>query len=197
MPTCLECFCESGFSGKSLQKLVDEHHPDFVCEAGLCSPFSPHRVEDAEDVAFILIDPLHYDEKRQVVVPAAFQELTNRDLSTLRVSHATRSEADATRDELIERGKDRIPPKLRIISEVCIATVAEIRGAVESGSRLMAVYDTALETVPSHASIFTRTDVLGNKRLRMIVRNRIHEILTKRRMPYDAFAASLKQDQAA
>jgi hypothetical protein len=177
--------------------LVDQFHADFVCEAGRCSSFSPEPIQDDEEVAFILIDPLHYDEQRGVVVPAAFQELTNRDLSTLRVTHATRSEADSTRDELIQRGKDRIPPRLRLVNEVCVAAVAEIRGVVKDGVRLLGVYDTALEDVPAHASIFTRTDVLDSKKLRMIVRSQINEIFTKRRMSYETFAGMLKPDEAA
>lgn len=192
MPSCLECFCESGFCGRELQKLIDSEHPHFACESHRCSSFSPGPVDDDEELAFILIDPLHYDSERNLVVPEAFQELTNRDLSTLRTSLASSKEADDTRDELIERGKGRIPPQLRLVNEVCTANVSEIRSSEFSGSRLLAVYDTALERAPSHASIFTRGDVLEDKQLRKRVRNKIYEIFSKSIISYEDFRRNLQ-----
>lgn len=141
MRNCLECFCESGLEGRELQKLVDEAYPSFCCEQEKCSQFSPEPVKDAEELAFILINPLHYDEARKVIVPEAFVELTNRDLSTLRVSYATCSEAESLRDQLIQRGAEQIPPKLRLVSEVCIASVSDVRLERDSDSRLLAVYE--------------------------------------------------------
>lgn len=191
MPSCLECFNESGLEGRELQRFVDAQHPEFGCEKEPVSPHSPGPVTDEERVAFILIDPLHYDKERDVVVPDAFQELTKRDLSTLRVGHATQAEANATREELIQRGEARVIPQLRQVNEVCVAAVSELRTANDGNKRLLGVYDTALERVRSHASIFTRGDVLDCKRLRKVVRNRIHEILSKTRQSYDDFVNSL------
>lgn len=196
MPSCLECFCESGFSGQHLQKLIDSIHPAFVCELDKCSSFSPGPVDNAETIGFILIDPLHYDQERSTVVPEAFRELTTRDLSTIRVKHALQQEADTTRQDLIERGTQRIPPKLRFVDEVCIATVADIRSTILDGTRLFAVYDTGLETAPAHASIFTRGDVLADRRLRKVVRNRIHEIFTRSRIKYAEFRGMLSEKAA-
>lgn len=197
MRNCLECFCESGLDGRELQKLVDGVFPAFACEQERCSQFSPKPVEDGEEIAFILIDPLHYDEARNVIVPEAFRELTTRDLSTLRVSHATSTEAEAVRDQLIRRGADQITPKLRLVNEVCIASVSEVRSELDNGARLLAVYDTALEEIPAHASIFTRHDVLESRKLRKVVRNRIHKIMSKRRTPFADFIASLASSAAA
>lgn len=197
MRTCLECFCESGLDGRELQKLVDQIFPSFSCEEERCSQFSPEPVRNDEELAFILINPLHYDDARNVIVPEAFVELTKRDLSTLRLSHATPSEAEAVRDQLIKRGSDQIPPKLRLVNEVCIASVSDIRSELESGTRLLAVYDTAIEEIPAHASIFTSREVLESKKLRKVIRNRIHQIMTKRRMPFADFTASLRSSKAA
>ena len=192
MSCCLECFCESGFSGQSLQKLVDEIHPNFVCESEKCSTFSPGPVVDDERIAFLLIDPLHYDAERSVVVPEAFQELINRDLSTIRIAHASPSEANATREDLIQRGREKIPPKLRLVDEVCIASVSEIRSTADSSGRLLAVYDTGIDNAPAHASVFTRSDVFNERRLRKVVRSRIHELFTKVRIPYNDFQKELR-----
>jgi hypothetical protein len=181
MPTCLEVFCSSGFEGRPLQIHVDQCFPDFACESEKCSPHSPGPVQNDETVAFLLINPLHFDEQRKVVVPDAFQELTNRDLSVLRIRHARKRDATATREELIERGKERVPPQLRLVDEVCIGNVSELRAAIAGYGRLIGVFDTALEEKPSHASLFTREAALEDRRLRKVVRNRVHEVMTRHR----------------
>lgn len=191
MPTCLECFCNSGLEGRELQKHVDNNHPDFVCESSHCSPHSPGPVHNVEELAFILIHPLHYDEERDIVIPSAFQELTSRELSTLRVGMATKNEAESTRDQLVQRGKDKIPPQVRLVNEVCIAKVADIRDCLDAGRRTMAVYDTALEQVQSHASVFTRADILESREIRKRIRSQIHEAFTKHRITYANFVMGL------
>ncbi|WP_324806612.1 hypothetical protein SH584_09495 [Sphingomonas sp. LY29] len=138
-------------------------------------------MNDNEDVAFLLINPLHFDEQRNVVVPSAFQELTNRDLSVLRLSYATQQEARDTKNELVERGEGRIPPQLRLVEEVCIASVSELRASVGPQGRLIGVFDTALPSKPSHASLFTNAAALDDRRLRKLVRQRVHDVMTKRR----------------
>ena len=181
MPTCSELFCGSGLGGRQLQVAVDETFPEFACERERCSPYSPGPVNDNEHVAFLLINPMHYDEVRDVVVPDAFQELTNRDLSVVRIAYATAEEASATRDELVARGQEKTPPRLRVVDEVCIASVMELRAATEQYGRLLAVYDTALRGKPSHASVFTTKVALEDKRVRKIVRERVHRIMTRQR----------------
>ena len=178
--------------GKDLQKHVDEFHPNFSCEGSVCSVHSPGPVADDETLAFILIHPNHYDPVRDVVTIEAFQELTRRDLSTLRSALATKDEAISTRDDLVARGQQKIPPKERMVNEVCTASVAEIRAQTDGERRLLGVYDTALEKVRSHASIFTRGDVFDYNLLRKKVRNRIHETFTKNRMPFNKFLDGLR-----
>lgn len=191
MPTCLEVFCECGLEGKSLQIHIDQCFPGFACELEPCSPHSPGPVNDNEEVAFLLINPLHYDAQRDVVVPSAFQELTNRDLSVLRLGHATKAEAVSVRDELIERGLDRVPPQMRLVEEVCIGSVSDLRSEVEPHGRLLGVFDTALQDKVSHASLFTTGAVHANGRLRKVVRQRVHDVMTKRRTPFPEFLQSL------
>ena len=192
MPGCCETFHYLGLEGLQLQKRVDHDFPNFICEASCCSPHSPGPVLPDETIAFLLIDPLHYDEKRQIVVPEAFQELTNRDLSVLRCAIATKNEARSVRDELIERGKERKTPQLRQVDEVCIGSVGRIREEFPNVGRLLAVYDTAIEGQPAHASVFTNQLVLDSRELRKKVRAKIHEVMTADRRTFDQFYDGLK-----
>lgn len=192
MPSCLECFSKNDLKGVELQILVDREHPDFVCEATKCSELSDGPVEDAEELAFLLVDPASYDPVTKIVTPDAFRELTNRDLSVLRVGIAHRVEAEETRDRLIVRGKEKNPPEIRLVDEVCVAAVSEVRSQTIEGQRVLGVYDTALDGQPAHASIFTTQQVhsankLGRKRVRALC----YEVFSKRIISYSDFAATL------
>lgn len=178
MTTCLACFCESGFTGRNLQLLVDELFPSFECETKRCSPFSPAEVGSDEQLAFLLIDPLHYDPERKKVVPSAFQELTKRDLSTLRITHSSIAEVEDTVAKLTRRGASANASLDRTIQEVCIAKVADIRAQKLNEKRCFAVYDTALEQTPSHASIFCRTEILNSRQARKKARSLIHQVMS-------------------
>lgn len=188
---CRETFCESGYVGAALQRLVDEIHPCFECEAENCSPFSPGPVTDAESIGFLVIHPIHFDEQRGEVVPEAFGELVRRDLSTIRQSVATKTEADTTRQQLIEIGEKKPKPQGRTIEEVFIAKVSEVRSQCDADGRLLAVYDTGLDDKPGHASIFTRSDVLDGKIKRKRARFAVHQVFSKNRLSYDEFREAL------
>ena len=181
MPGCLELFCEGGLSGTSLQIRVDCEFPGFACERECCSPFSPGPVADDEQLAFLLINPTHYDEERRVVVPNAFRELTTRDLSTIRLAHATKEEVVETRGELVERGLARSQD--RVIEEVCVGRVAELRAPLNQEGRILGVFDTALERKPAHASVFTTAACLKDPHKRKLLRERVHSVMTQRLVP--------------
>ena len=183
-PDCIDSFCNCGKAGKDLQIHIDQVHPDFFCEGSRCSEHSPGPVSDEETLAFILINPLHYDEKNGVVVPEAFQELTNRDLSTIRICCASVKELDATKSQLIAIGQAKIPQQLREVDEVCLAKVSKIRSETHNGRRIFGVYDTALVDNKAHSSIFTRQIYLDDRVLRKIVRSRIHGIFAKERVKF-------------
>ncbi|NUQ19287.1 MAG: hypothetical protein HOP95_12725 [Sphingomonas sp.] len=192
MSSCVECFFYSGLTGKALQIFADQEHPNFACEAEVCSPHSPAPVADEEKLALLIIDPTHIDKTRGEITPDAFGELTKRDLSVLRVRHATRAEAEATREELVQRGAQKTPPELRLVDEVCIARAERIRGARIDGTRILAVYDTALEGKPAHASVFTNElGLTSGKRMRKQIREACYSVFRDVIVSYDEFARQL------
>jgi len=191
MCSCLDCFGWGAEDPQNLQLKIDIVFPNFHCESEKCSIHSPGIVENDELLAFLLIDPLHYDKEADVVVPEAFIELTNRDLSLLRVSYVTKATAQTTKDGLIERGLQNVPPKTRLVDEVCLAAAEAIRSVVFEERRMFAVYDTGLKDCSGHASIFTHTGVLSDRRMRKIARQKIHEVMTQRKSSFSQFHASL------
>lgn len=174
-----------------MQRLVDDTHPKFVCELEQCSPHSPGVIANDETVAFLLINPIHFDQQRNTVTPDAFNELFKRDLSVIRQSYASADEVERTRESLIERGANQIPPKTRLINEVLIADVEQLRSLELDGSRIVAVYDTALHDKPAHASLFTQPAAFKNRPLRKAIREKLHRTLTQNRLGIDEFKQSL------
>lgn len=183
MNNCLDLFEGSGLSGAELRERVDGTCPNFMCERELCSSYSPGPVTDEENIAFLLINPLHYDNGK--VVPVAFQELTNRDLSVIRVSHAQPEDIHSTRDKLVQIGLNKIPPKMRAIDEACVASVNEIRSIQADGARIIGVYDTAIPDNNAHASLFACSNFSKEKKNRMALRNKVWSVFSKSVVKYD------------
>ncbi|MDB5438477.1 MAG: hypothetical protein JWM33_904 [Caulobacteraceae bacterium] len=184
MRTCADIFSNDGLDSDAIRSESESLYPGFQCERHLCSPYSPGLVEDDETVVFLLIDPLHFDEERQSVVPGAFQELTTRDLSVIRKKYASAHAANATREELIARGFKNHPEKPRLVDQVCVGSVEEIRAVREGGARLFGVFDTALSEKICHASIFASLSSVSDRKMRKIARQRLYEIMTKRRINF-------------
>jgi hypothetical protein len=156
---CVEVF-SSGLDGIALQIEVDKRFPEFVCEECSISGFSPGKVESGESVVFLTIHPIHYDPKTGLLSPVAFEQLTRNDLSLLRQKHTTRGEFDLVLSSLAGRGSGKIE---RSIDHCCLVKVDAIRGAKDEDGRVFGVYDTAIEELPAHASVFVRKDYLNDK----------------------------------
>ncbi len=185
MLSCLDCFTKVCVTGLQQQELVDRENPEFFCEGTKCSKYSPGLVKDDEEIIFLLIDPIHYDVVTKTVLPTAFDQVILRDLSVIRRSHASVQDLEVTCAELKSRGNVARP---RDVTEACVATVAELRNATIDGSRTFAVYDTALPTKQHHASIFTRSIWLQDRRARRRVRQRLYEVMTQQVIPLHTLA---------
>lgn len=193
MSSCVECFYFSGFSGRTLQTFVDREHPKFSCEAQKCSPHSPGPVGDDEELGFLVIDPTHLDAVRRQITPDAFNELTKRDLSVIRIEKSSREEVDQTRERLIQRGLEKTPAEVRMVDEVCVSTARQIREAIIDAERAFAIYDTALEDKPGHASIFTSEKFLSaGKQLRKRLRAACHDLFRRDIIAYSDFRERLQ-----
>lgn len=176
MSSCCETFEMRGLSGISLQNFVFYNHGKWDCEKCQCGSNSPGPVEEDEALVFLLINPTHFDKETGELHPIAFQEIHNRDLSVIREKHADQQEIEATRDAVLRNDMLRVPPKLRKIEYVAVASAQDIRKESDDVDRLFAVYDTPIDGRPSHASVFTRPDVLANRGLKMVARNRLHAV---------------------
>lgn len=167
--SCLKLFECGQYEGRTLQIEVDNSFPEFVCESETCSSHSPGIVEDDERLAFLLIEPIHFDDQTGQISPDAFQEVTNRDLSLLREKYCTVEMAEETRALL---RIPRKPDQQRYVEKVTITTATLVRQTTIEGKRVICVYDTAIENNPSHASIFTTSEILssgaGRKKIRRI-----------------------------
>jgi hypothetical protein len=175
---CLKAFQACGEKGREFQTFLDGRWPNFWCECTTVSPFSCGVVTDDEEIIRLVVHPIHYDNGK--LTATAFEDLTTNDLSVFRVGKSSRKEVEKTRDELILRGQEKNPPKIRMIDVACRANVSEIRGKTDNLGRVLGVYDTALKDCEGHASLFTRTDMLLDKKARLRARQIAHELFTAR-----------------
>lgn len=167
--SCADC-CEvfsSGLKGVPLQIEIDTRFPSFECEDCSISEHSPGKVEQGEKVVFLTIHPIHFDHVTGVLSPVAFEQLTRNDLSLLRHSHAKRVEFDHVLTRLVSGGSGTVE---RSVEQCCLVEVAEIRSVEDQGNRVFGIYDTAIEDLPAHASVFVRKDFLGDKAGRLEAR---------------------------
>jgi len=170
---CLETF-QSGLEGLALQAEVDTRFPSFRCEKCKVSPYSPGPVADGENLIFLAIHPIHFDEKTNTLAPLAFEQLTRNDLSLLRHEYCC-DDLPQTVEQLRSGGAaDRS-------IELCVVLQAsEIRQIKDANGRVLGVYDTALSDRMSHASLFVRKDYLADKAARQRARMIVHRTFKDR-----------------
>jgi hypothetical protein len=176
---CVEAFA-SGLSGVALQIEVDTRFPQFQCEACSVSSESPGKVEAEENVVFLTIHPIHYDDKTGVLSPIAFEQLTRNDLSLLRRDHATIDQFDHVLNRLLNGGSGKIA---RSINLCCCVSVDYIRAMNDGNGRVFGIYDTAISDLPAHASVFVRRDYLETSSARKEARRLALAVFGPKLMP--------------
>ena len=186
--SCLETFLLCQIDNKTTAECLDFLCPDFGCELDICSPFSPGIVSDHERLLFLLINPTHYDAQRRTVVPDAFRELVNRDLSVIRIDVGTKEDVAKTIGKLIEAGVQKNPPQAREVSEGCVVTTGDLRKVKIDGRRVFAIYDTALSDIQAHASIFTSSVQRSSSQLRKRVVAELYRVLANERVELASLA---------
>ena len=148
----------------------------FRCEKEPCSEGEFGPITDDEVLIFLLINPTHFDEKTGTLNPIAFQEVHRRDLSVFRKFYCKEMEIEESIASLIERGMNNVPPKFRQIDQYCQSTCSKVRSLKDESGQKFGVFDTALDEIPSHASIFTRPDIIESKAERAKARRDLHRI---------------------
>lgn len=175
--SCIESFARTDLVKREFPIFIDKNHPAFSCETCSVSAHSPGPVSSEEKLSFLVIHPIHFDAGTGTLVPAAFDQVIHRDLSTIRIDHAPESEIRATRQKLLDRGVASGAKLERAVSKCCIVDADVIRNVTDTlGERAVGVYDTGIEDSPHHASIMTTAKVLESRAERMALRLKIFGI---------------------
>ena len=116
------------------------------------SVYSSEVVKDEEEIARLILSPIHIDKDTGDILPTAYDDVFNKGLSVNRLSmHESYSSIHQMGKEKEARDIERDP--LRKYLGFTIANVEEIRRCKIETVREFAVYDTALELVPCHADV--------------------------------------------
>lgn len=136
--------------------IIDKSHPDGFCECEIVSEFSSSVVADDEFVHRAVYSPIHLDDDGNIN-PAFFSDIKDKGLSCERSS--TVEIPYDTHQRGIEKaaGWNRDNPenpKQRTYLGAVTANCGAIRSIMPLGSKVYAVYDTALEVNPAHVDVF-------------------------------------------
>ena len=119
------------------------------------------------------------------ILPAAFVDAWNSDLSVFRDELATDNELNLAIEQMKLTGASKPKPQNRHVAAVMLAGTSVIRAQIVQGTsnRAFRVYDTAEATKPHHASIFltqSARSILSAK----AVRKRLFELFKKADQQY-------------
>lgn len=159
-------------------EIIDKAYPDGYCECESVSKHSSSVVYDDEFVHRLVFSPIHITDGK--INAAVFTDISNKGFS------CDRSGTPETTPESHERGEARVQnwnqqhpddPKQRSYLGTITARCGDIRSILSEGSKVYAIYDTALAENESHADIF---EIHGRTRSqKKMARLLISELFTK------------------
>lgn len=176
MTDCGSLFSDSGLAGAALQKVVEERFPNGECERVSVSRFSPGPVTDDEILERLVFHPIHIDQATGRPNSQTFADACTSDLSVFRRERATQEEVALAVQQMMARGRQKVPPQDRELRGRMVARTEVVRSALvpSTDARAFRVYDTAEEQKPHHASVFLTC--LGRERMsQKAVKKRLYE----------------------
>ena len=136
--------------------LLDEAHPNCVCQLGSISPHSPGVVADEEVLIRILVAPQHMQGKKQLPRASALTDAERNGLSVFRHDFAAdekiRSVARTLVEKALKSNKNAGVFGVMLLNTMTLRTFQ----SVTEDRPCYCVYDTALADNQSHSEIFQR-----------------------------------------
>ncbi|MBI3530382.1 MAG: hypothetical protein HY067_20745 [Betaproteobacteria bacterium] len=184
--------CKTFFAGllakrpRDFAKLIENDFSNGACEAHSISPHSSGPVGDPEIVYRQIFAPMHIDPETKEVVPLAFDDASSIGLSVNRTLHISFRGVCALGED--KANLDRTKGKTdRVFLGVIEAPVSDVRGILQEKVRGFFVYDTATQTVPSHADICQKSG--GTRDVRAGARVDLCKSFSKRPLRNSLFRA--------
>ena len=142
-----------------LADLLEATFPNCSCEGHSVGEGSPGPVADVEGVIRLVVSPRDIDEDGRPSLPQ-FNKAFKNGFSVCR----SVASDDEMRELAIDNLLCRSDQNIRVVHQLMIGEVVEIRSAMEGGQRIFAVYDQTVERradkqavrIPTHASVFQR-----------------------------------------
>lgn len=146
-----EAFDNPELSKTKCIHLSDNYEEALELEKLSVSRFSPSTVREDEHVARQVFSPIHVDSETGDIKTAAFTDAFDKGLSVNRISYASKEEIHQLGGDKAQLDR-RNRPDRKYLGFITV-NVADIRECLEGGKRIFAIFDTALEEVPSHADL--------------------------------------------
>jgi hypothetical protein len=127
----------------------------FAWERLSASKHSPGPVADGEELARVVISPIHIDAESGEITPAFLSDVKDKGGSSDRLAHCSIDDAIA-RSAAIQAGKNAAAPpdRQRVVQGVARFNAQRLRAMrTSSGVQPFGIYDTALENNAGHADV--------------------------------------------
>lgn len=131
--------------------LSDNFETALELERESVSGFSPSTVCENESFARQIFTPIHIDLETGDIKTAAFTDAFDKGLSVNRISYIANEEIHQLGENKAQLDRENRPDRMYL--GFITAKVSELRSCLEGGKRIFAIFDTALEEVPSHADL--------------------------------------------
>jgi len=164
-------FNNPDLSSTKCHYLTENHEQSLEWEKESVSPYSIGIVEDNENLARNIFSPHHYDPKTGNLTSLAFDDILNKGLSVLRFDYTGN-------DEVIRIGQHKKKDTHEYHGYITVQAKC-IREYIIDPKRAMAVYDTAMVDLLTHADICSISVMTkGNKSLlRLFLRDAFSKLI--------------------
>lgn len=160
-------------SSKKCHYLTENYEQSLEWEKESVSSYSYGIVKDDEILARNIFSPHHYDTNTGELTSLAFDDILNKGLSVLRCTYTTS-------DEIISIGEAKKKDTHEYPGYITIQAKC-IRDYIVESKRIMAIYDTALEDLLTHADICSigATTKSSKSLLRIFLRDNFSKLIKK------------------
>jgi hypothetical protein len=157
-------FNNSDLSSNKCHYLAKNYEQSLAWEKENVSSYSIGIVENNESLARNIFSPIHFDKETASLNSLAFNDIFDKGLSVLRLNYINH-------EQIVSIGQEKVKNDLengkidRQYKGYVFVEASKIRECIFDLKRAIAIYDTALSNISSHADMCNISVTKGNRNL--------------------------------
>lgn len=177
MESAKDFFNNLDLSSTKCNYLAKNYEQSLEWEKESVSTYSIGIVEDNENLARNIFSPIHFDKETASINSLAFNDIFDKGLSVLRLNYIDY-------EQVVSIGVEKVKNDLkngkvdRQYKGYIFVEASKIRDCIFDFKRAMAIYDTALSNISSHADMCNISVTKGNRNLlRIFLRDTFSKLI--------------------